>query len=243
MTRIELASSVWKTEALPLSYIPAVGAVKPVRDDHSIKCWLSCSPALEVHRKVGVPCDAPTYGRLEAACRIRYRLCSGLARVRPAATPTYRRAARARARVPQGSASHGDPACRRSCSSRRRSTSAIGRDARIPVPASRRRVCCGRRSVRIWFRHFKFPRIERMVLLPTVAGEQTKSDTPQRVRVDAIDLPRSIFAATDASSFELAMRQQSRGVAQLGRALGLGPRGRRFESCRPDLHNMKRMRT
>jgi len=24
MTRIELASSVWKTEALPLSYIPAV---------------------------------------------------------------------------------------------------------------------------------------------------------------------------------------------------------------------------
>ena len=25
-----------------------------------------------------------------------------------------------------------------------------------------------------------------------------------------------------------------RGVAQLGRALGLGPRGRRFESCRPD---------
>ena len=25
-----------------------------------------------------------------------------------------------------------------------------------------------------------------------------------------------------------------RGVAQLGRALGLGPRGRRFESCLPD---------
>ena len=26
-----------------------------------------------------------------------------------------------------------------------------------------------------------------------------------------------------------------REVAQLGRALGLGPRGRRFESCLPDL--------
>ncbi len=26
----------------------------------------------------------------------------------------------------------------------------------------------------------------------------------------------------------------NRGVAQLGRALGLGPRGRRFESCLPD---------
>ena len=25
-----------------------------------------------------------------------------------------------------------------------------------------------------------------------------------------------------------------RGMAQLGRALGLGPRGRKFESCRPD---------
>src|SRR5262247_3838599 len=29
----------------------------------------------------------------------------------------------------------------------------------------------------------------------------------------------------------------SRGVAQLGRALGLGPRGRRFESSRPDYLN------
>ena len=27
---------------------------------------------------------------------------------------------------------------------------------------------------------------------------------------------------------------KERGVAQLGRALGLGPRGRRFESCLPD---------
>ena len=27
-----------------------------------------------------------------------------------------------------------------------------------------------------------------------------------------------------------------RGVAQLGRALGLGPRGRRFESCLPDVY-------
>lgn len=28
--------------------------------------------------------------------------------------------------------------------------------------------------------------------------------------------------------------QRFRGVAQFGSALGLGPRGRRFESCRPD---------
>src|SRR5436190_20733309 len=33
---------------------------------------------------------------------------------------------------------------------------------------------------------------------------------------------------------------QIRGVAQLGRALGLGPRGRRFKSYRPDFCNMKK---
>ena len=30
------------------------------------------------------------------------------------------------------------------------------------------------------------------------------------------------------------MKMHYREVAQLGRALGLGPRGRRFESCLPD---------
>ena len=30
------------------------------------------------------------------------------------------------------------------------------------------------------------------------------------------------------------MQENTRGVAQLGRASGLGPEGRRFKSCRPD---------
>ena len=34
----------------------------------------------------------------------------------------------------------------------------------------------------------------------------------------------------------------ARGVAQLGRALGLGPRGRKFESCRPDLMRREALR-
>ena len=37
----------------------------------------------------------------------------------------------------------------------------------------------------------------------------------------------------NASSYE------KREVAQLGRALGLGPRGRRFESCLPDSDFLK----
>jgi hypothetical protein len=44
----------------------------------------------------------------------------------PAATPTCRRAVQARERVPRVSASRDDPACRRWCSNRRRSTSAVG---------------------------------------------------------------------------------------------------------------------
>ena len=42
-----------------------------------------------------------------------------------------------------------------------------------------------------------------MVLLSTVAGEQTKSDTPQWVQDNAIDLPRSIFGHL-VVPFELA---------------------------------------
>lgn len=33
---------------------------------------------------------------------------------------------------------------------------------------------------------------------------------------------------------ELIIKEKQRGVAQLGSASGLGPGGRRFESCRPD---------
>ena len=37
--------------------------------------------------------------------------------------------------------------------------------------------------------------------------------------------------------FLKAVKTTYREVAQLGRALGLGPRGRRFESCLPDFYN------
>ena len=50
---------------------------------------------------------------------------------------------------------------------------------------------------------------------------QTQSEQPE---VAAITLLGSVFDVITP-----------REVAQLGRALGLGPRGRRFESCLPDL--------
>ena len=37
----------------------------------------------------------------------------------------------------------------------------------------------------------------------------------------------------------LLVRVQQRGVAQFGRAPGLGPGGRRFESCHPELNFIK----
>lgn len=35
------------------------------------------------------------------------------------------------------------------------------------------------------------------------------------------------------------IRSVSRGVAQFGRALDLGSRGRKFESCHPDAYSLK----
>jgi hypothetical protein len=154
----------------------------------------------------------------------------------PAASPICHRAARARGRVPRASASRGDPACTRWCSSRRRSTSATGM-GRVG-PGTSQQEANPLRMPRCLVRSspFLIPPNRTNGVVPTVAGEQTKSDTPQWVHLNAIDLPRSIFGVS-ASPVCWLTHRHPRGVAQLGRALGLGPRGRRFESCRPDSHD------
>ena len=49
---------------------------------------------------------------------------------------------------------------------------------------------------------------------------------------------RSIFIKRSCRFIFLkTVKTTLREVAQLGRALGLGPRGRRFESCLPDFYN------
>ena len=66
-------------------------------------------------------------------------------------------------------------------------------------------------------------------------GEDEKGARSRRRRSRSRRATRSSFSQR-ARLTRLSFRLK-RGVAQLGRALGLGPRGRRFESCRPDTYD------
>ncbi len=50
-------------------------------------------------------------------------------------------------------------------------------------------------------------------------------------------MDRASDYGSEGYGFDSCLARHNREVAQLGRALGLGPRGRRFKSCLPDLIN------
>ncbi len=52
-------------------------------------------------------------------------------------------------------------------------------------------------------------------------------------------LDRASDYGSEGYGFDSFRARHIREVAQLGRALGLGPRGRRFESCLPDQEELK----
>ena len=59
-----------------------------------------------------------------------------------------------------------------------------------------------------------------------------KHKGPNKKRQTQSEQPEVATITSLGSVFDVITHRE---VAQLGRALGLGPRGRRFESCLPDI--------
>ena len=64
------------------------------------------------------------------------------------------------------------------------------------------------------------------------------SNPTKGTSVDSSSIGRASDCGSEGCEFDSHLSTQYRGVAQFGRALGLGPRGRRFKSCLPYQKNI-----
>src|SRR5690242_12320524 len=76
-----------------------------------------------------------------------------------------------------------------------------------------------------------FPRFVRGAILTSLGARAVMVS----LREDAGKRARKPPLKTGGRLIHLAGSVEQRGVAQLARALGLGPRSRRFESCHPEI--------